>query len=37
VLDRGLRTADIAAGGASVGSVEMGAAVVAALRAAASR
>ena len=31
VLDRGLRTADIAAGGASVGTAEMGAAVVDAL------
>ena len=32
VLDQGLRTADIAAGGKSIGTVEMGAAVVAALR-----
>jgi 3-isopropylmalate dehydrogenase len=32
VLDQGLRTADIAAGGDSIGTVEMGAAVVAALR-----
>lgn len=37
VLDQGLRTADIAAGGDSVGTTEMGAAVVAALRSAASR
>jgi len=34
VLDQGLRTADIAAGGNSIGTAEMGAAVVAALRAA---
>jgi len=31
VLDRGLRTADIAAGAAAVGTAEMGDAVVAAL------
>ena len=37
VLDQGLRTADIAAGGASVGTTEMGMAVVTALRSAASR
>jgi 3-isopropylmalate dehydrogenase len=32
VLDQGLRTADIAAGGNSIGTAEMGAAVVATLR-----
>jgi hypothetical protein len=37
VLDQGLRTADIAAGGASVGTTEMGMAVVTALRSTASR
>ena len=37
VLDRGLRTADIAAAAASVGTSEMGMAVVTALRSAASR
>jgi len=37
VLDQGLRTADIAAGGDSVGTIEMGMAVVAALRSAADR
>jgi 3-isopropylmalate dehydrogenase len=37
VLDQGLRTADIAAGGDSVGTTEMGMAVVAALRNAANR
>ena len=37
VLDQGLRTADIAAGGDSVGTSEMGMAVVAALRSAADR
>jgi 3-isopropylmalate dehydrogenase len=35
VLDQGLRTADIAAGAGSIGTVEMGEAVVAAIRAAA--
>jgi len=37
VLDQGLRTADIAAGAASVGTREMGDAVVAAIRAAGGR
>jgi len=37
VLDRGLRTADIAGAAASVGTSEMGMAVVTALRSAASR
>ena len=37
VLDQGLRTADIAAGGSSVGTTEMGVAVATALRRAASR
>jgi 3-isopropylmalate dehydrogenase len=35
VLDQGLRTADIAAGAGSIGTVEMGKAVVAAIRSAA--
>ena len=37
VLDQGLRTADIAAGAGSIGTVEMGKAVVAAIRSAADR
>jgi 3-isopropylmalate dehydrogenase len=37
VLDQGLRTADIAAGAGSIGTVEMGAAVVTAIRSAANR
>jgi len=37
VLDQGLRTADIAAGAGSIGTVEMGEAVVTAIRSAADR